>query len=222
VTASIDALAGEGARERGGRSPRPALPLIVIAASLGGPAAIGTILGSFPPDFAAATVLLQHRAPLPGSAWLDVFRRYTRLPVTEITPGTTIRPGVGYLAPPSRHVVVSPDRIFHLRDGQRIRGLLASANPLLDSAAESMGRNVIAVVLTGSGRDATDGVQAVKAHGGYVIAQDHATSRNFEMPASALAAGAVDEMLPVQEIGPRIVSLVQELTGRAPSDVHAA
>jgi two-component system chemotaxis response regulator CheB len=77
-----------------------------------------------------------------------------------------------------------------------------------------MERNVIAVVLTGSGRDATDGVQAVKAHGGYVIAQDRATSRNFEMPASALATGAVDEMLPVQEIGPRIVSLVQELTGR--------
>jgi two-component system chemotaxis response regulator CheB len=64
------------------------------------------------------------------------------------------------------------------------------------------------VVLTGGGTDATDGVQSVKARGGLVIAQDEASSDVWSMPASAIRTGAVDYILPIDEIGPAIDDLV--------------
>jgi two-component system chemotaxis response regulator CheB len=67
---------------------------------------------------------------------------------------------------------------------------------------------VIAVVLTGGDRDATDGIQTVKTCGGIVIAQDEATSRMFAMPRSAIQTGCVDHVLPLAEIAPVLVRLV--------------
>jgi two-component system chemotaxis response regulator CheB len=84
----------------------------------------------------------------------------------------------------------------------------ASANPLFATAAKTCGVDVIAVVLTGYGRDATDGVQTVRVHGGLVIAQDEATSRDFGMPRSAIESSAVDVVLPLERIGPFISELV--------------
>ena len=68
---------------------------------------------------------------------------------------------------------------------------------------------LIAIVLTGCGRDATNGVQGVKAHGGAVIAQDRATSQFWSMPESAIASGAVDYVLPLESIAPAIRRIVQ-------------
>jgi len=68
---------------------------------------------------------------------------------------------------------------------------------------------MIAVVLTGSGTDATDGVQRVKAHGGTVIAQDPATAQFFSMPSAAIKTGAVDYVLPVEAIAPALAAIVR-------------
>jgi two-component system chemotaxis response regulator CheB len=92
--------------------------------------------------------------------------------------------------------------------------VLSSANPLLESVAPIFSDHVIAVVLTGSGLDATDGVQAVKACGGIVIAQDEATSLHFGMPGSAIRTGVVDRVLPLSSIAPALVELV---SARRPS-----
>ena len=105
-------------------------------------------------------------------------------------------------------MVVKPERTLALRDGHKIRFLLSSANPLFESAAAVLGPRVIAVVLTGSGSDASDGVRAVKAAGGAVIAQDQATSQHFSMPREAIRTGAVDYVLPLDRIAPALVSLV--------------
>ena len=68
---------------------------------------------------------------------------------------------------------------------------------------------MIAVVLTGTGDDGTEGAQAVKANGGIVIAQDEATAEYFGMPGAAIRAGAVDRVLPIAAIAPALVELVQ-------------
>jgi two-component system, chemotaxis family, protein-glutamate methylesterase/glutaminase len=68
---------------------------------------------------------------------------------------------------------------------------------------------MIAVVLTGTGFDATDGVQAVKAHEGMVIAQDEATSQYFGMPGAAIKTGVVDRILPLAAIAGALVGIVQ-------------
>ena len=75
------------------------------------------------------------------------------------------------------------------------------------SAAASLGSRVIAVVLTGGDSDGSEGVKAVKAAGGTVIAQDEASSQCFGMPGAAIRTGAVDHILPLDEIGPLLVRL---------------
>jgi two-component system, chemotaxis family, protein-glutamate methylesterase/glutaminase len=99
---------------------------------------------------------------------------------------------------------------FSYVDGQRINHVLSSANPLFISSAAALGTRAIAVVLTGFGSDGTDGVQSIKAGGGIVIAQDERTSEAFGMPGAAIKTGAVDYVLPLEEIAPTLVRLVNE------------
>jgi chemotaxis response regulator CheB len=76
---------------------------------------------------------------------------------------------------------------------------------------------VVAVVLSGTGRDAADGVQSVKAHDGAVLAQDQASAQYWGMPRAAIRTGSVDRVLPLDEIAPALVRLVG---GRARKRLH--
>ena len=185
-------------------------PVVLIVASRGGLAAISRVLASFPKDFPAAVVIVQHRAELPGLAWEHIVERMTPMRVRGIVPGEHLEPGIVYVAPATTHVSISPQGYLKVTDGERIRGVLSSANPLFESAGAHLGRRTIAVVLTGWGRDATDGVQAVKHGGGIVIAQDERSSVDFGMPGSAIATGTVDYVRSIEDIGPLIVDLVNQ------------
>ena len=182
-----------------------------MAASAGGIEALGTVLASLPKDFPAAFLIVQHRAPTRRSLLETILARRSRMPVVSATEGGPIEPGVVYLARPDLHLTVSAEKRFLYRDGTRIRFVRSSANPLLESAASAFDGRLIAVVLTGGGSDATDGVQAVKTRGGIVIAQDPATSECSGMPWAAVQTGAVDYVLPVEAIGPAIDSIVHGL-----------
>jgi two-component system chemotaxis response regulator CheB len=182
--------------------------LITIAASAGGIEAIRTILRSLASDLPAAIVIVQHRTPGRDSLINPILRGQSPLPVMGAADGQTIKPGTVYVARADSHLTVAADKTFHYTDGTRIRFLRSSANPLFESAARVFDGHVIAVVLTGGGHDATDGVQGVKAHGGLVIAQDKATSAHFSMPRSAIRSGAVDYVLPLDEIGPTLNDIV--------------
>jgi two-component system, chemotaxis family, protein-glutamate methylesterase/glutaminase len=111
-------------------------------------------------------------------------------------------------------LTITSEGRFVYSDGQRIGHVLSSINPLFISSAAAYGAAAIGVVLSGSGRDGTDGVLAIKAHGGIVIAQDEATAGFFGMPGSAVASEAVDYILPIQDIGPALVRLATHYTAR--------
>jgi two-component system chemotaxis response regulator CheB len=119
------------------------------------------------------------------------------------------------VAPADKHLVIRADRTFGVTNGRKIHHVRSSADPLFQSAAQVSGGGVLAVVLTGGDSDASDGVLAVKAAGGTVIAQDRATSDHFGMPGSAIRTGAVDYILPLEEIGPTILELTQQSQGQA-------
>jgi two-component system chemotaxis response regulator CheB len=103
---------------------------------------------------------------------------------------------------------VGVDRRFFYTDGTRIRFVRSSANPLLESAADAFDGRLIAVVLSGTGSDGTDGVQHVKARGGRVIAQNVETAEHWGMPGAAVRSGAVDYVLPVDAIAAALDALV--------------
>lgn len=184
--------------------------LVTIAASAGGIEALKTVLAALPRDLPAAVVVLQHRPAEDTKNYLSqILGRVARLPVAMADENQPIVPGQVYLARSNLHLTVSPDRRFSYTDGTRIRFLLSSANPLFASAAAAFESRLIAVVLTGGGHDATDGVQTVKAHGGIVIAQDPRTARQSSMPQSAVATGAVDYVLPLEAIAPALAAIMR-------------
>jgi two-component system chemotaxis response regulator CheB len=202
-------------------APQPAaanrLWLITIAASAGDIGAIRTILKSLPPELPAAIVVVQHRTPGRDNGFNEILQGPSPLRVISATDGGTINPATVYVARADSHLTIAPDRTFHYTDGTRIRFLRSSANPPFESAARVFDGHVIAVVLTGGGHDATDGVQGVKAHGGLVIAQNQATSEHWSMPRSAIRSGAVDYVLPLDAIGPTLNDIVHGRPVSVPS-----
>jgi two-component system chemotaxis response regulator CheB len=186
---------------------REGCELVVLAASAGGIEAVGRVLGALPPTFSLPIALVQHRSPHSPNLLDRVLQRMTPLRVKAVEPGEVLRAGTVYVAPADHHLVILAGRRLGVTDGRKIRHLRSSANPLFESAAEVLGSGVVAVVLTGGGSDATDGVQAVKARGGIVIAQDQATSQAFSMPRAAIATGAVDYILPLDQIAPALCAI---------------
>ena len=189
-------------------APPPSRALVVIAASAGGVAALSTVLATLPADFPVPIAIVQHRTTAAPSLLAEILQRRTTLAVKDAEIGDVMRPGTIYLAAPDLHLVVRPDLTLGMMDGQRIRGALSSANPLFQSASNALGAGVVAVVLSGSGFDATDGVQAVKAEGGVVIAQHPETAQFPSMPLSAIKTGEVDHVVPLDEIAPTLLRLV--------------
>jgi two-component system, chemotaxis family, protein-glutamate methylesterase/glutaminase len=185
--------------------------LITIAASAGGIEALRTLLAALPQDLPAAVVIVQHRPAAHEESYLDkIFARVTTLPVMMADENQLIRPNTIYVARSNLHLTVSPEKRFSYVDGTRIRFVLSSANPLFASAAAAFENRLIAVVLTGGGSDASDGVQTVKAHGGLVIVQDPRTARHASMPQSAVKTGAVDYVLPLEAIAPALTAIIRD------------
>jgi two-component system chemotaxis response regulator CheB len=178
-----------------------------MAASAGGIEAVTTILHALPSEFPAAIVLVQHRSPSRPSLLKAILARHTTLRVADAEAGATLERGHVYIARSDQHLTVNEERRFAYVDGRRIRHVLSSANPLFISVAARFGPSTIGVVLSGSGSDGTDGVQSIKAQGGTVIAQDERTAQHFGMPGAAIQTGAVDYVLPVDEIAPALVRL---------------
>jgi two-component system chemotaxis response regulator CheB len=183
--------------------------MIALAASAGGISAVTTILRSLPRDLPAAVVVLQHRTPRSENHFRNILERAAVMPVVMAEHDQMIQPAHVYVARSDLHLTVSPARRFTYVDGVRRRFLLSSANPLFESAAAAFKTHLVAVVLTGAGSDATDGVQTVKAHGGLVIAQDPATAEHRGMPSAAVQSGAVDLVMPLDRIGPALDAIVR-------------
>jgi two-component system chemotaxis response regulator CheB len=120
--------------------------------------------------------------------------------VKEAEPGEILTAGSFYVCPGSHHLRVSQTGRITLDEGARINGYRPCADVTLETAADFAGNMGIAVVLTGMGNDGMQGVQKIKASGGYVIAQDEATSVIFGMNAEAIKTGAVDQILALENI----------------------
>jgi two-component system, chemotaxis family, protein-glutamate methylesterase/glutaminase len=183
--------------------------LVVMAASAGGLAALSTVLGSLPADFPAAVLVVQHLDPHYKSLLGQILSRRTALTVTIAVDGAAVRPGQVIVATPDRHLLLEPDGTVSLSSADAVHFVRPSADRLFESAAASFGDRVIGVVLTGTGSDGDHGVQAVKRAGGIVIAQDQNTSQFFGMPGTAIGTGAVDMVLPLDQIAGALVALVQ-------------
>jgi two-component system chemotaxis response regulator CheB len=160
-------------------------------------------------------IIVQH---MPGSFTAQFSQHMSEsssIRVKEAEAGEIITPGTVYVCPGSHHMRVSPTGRVTLDDGPRILGYRPCADVTLETAAEYAGPLCIGVILTGMGNDGTRGAQAVKNAGGYVLAQDEATSVIFGMNAEAIRAGHVDQVLPIDNIFAAIEKRILYVNGAA-------
>lgn len=175
-------------------------PLVVIAASTGGPATLMRLMPRFPKDFPAAVILVQHMPATFTSQLSLQLTEVSAIRVKEAEANEALQAGTFYVCPGSHHLRISLTGRIKLDDGPRISGYRPCADVALESAAAYGGANVVAVVLTGMGNDGAKGVQAVKAARGSALAQDEASSVIFGMPAEAIRTGCVDHVVGIDEM----------------------
>jgi two-component system, chemotaxis family, protein-glutamate methylesterase/glutaminase len=179
--------------------------VVGLVASAGGLAALSQILSALPADFPAPLLVVLHLDPHHRSWLAEVLGNRGPLLVTQVRGGERPCGGHVYVAPPDRHMVVCRGGALGLSGSARIQYSRPSADVLFGSLAQVWKERVIAVVLTGKGRDGADGVLAVKRNGGLVIVQDEVTSEFFGMPEAAQAVA--DRILPLEAIAPELVAL---------------
>jgi two-component system chemotaxis response regulator CheB len=174
---------------------------VVLAASTGGPATVMRMAPGFTRDFPAAVFLVQHMPASFTAQYAVQLSEFTGIRVKEAEAGETAQPGTLYICPGGQHLRVTPTGRIEL-DGTtgRIDGYLPNIDVTMESVAAFAGTMGIGVVLTGMGSDGARGARAIKASGGLVLAQDEATSVIFGMPAEAIKAGVVDQVLGIDDI----------------------
>lgn len=182
--------------------------LVVIGLSTGGLHALSVLLASLPEDFPLPVVVVQHREKGSDEDRLTwVLRQHGHLAVKEPEDKEVIRAGNVYLAPPDYHLLIEGDH-FALSTEAPLWYARPSVDILFESAANAYGKNVIGIVLTGANEDGAQGLATIRKRGGLAIVQDPKTAESPKMPEAAIAATKVDQILPLEEIGPFLVNIV--------------
>jgi len=193
--------------ERGCTTDATNFDAVAIGASAGGVTALQSVIGALPRRFPAAVLVVQHLDPRHKSLLAELLARRTPLVVKEAVDRELIEAGTVYIAPPDNHLLVAHGHVS-LTSSELVHYTRPSIDLLFESVAASYRDRAIGVVLTGSGVDGATGIRAIKEQGGTTIAQDPATAEYRSIPAHACATSCVDFTLPLETIGPAVVSLV--------------
>jgi two-component system, chemotaxis family, protein-glutamate methylesterase/glutaminase len=182
----------------------PQLQLVAMGVSTGGPPALQAILNAIPASFTPPIAIVQHltHGLIAGLAsWLS---ETTPFQCVVGQQGDMLQPGRVYLAPDDTHFTVTPTGQVSLDAPLPQMGLRPSVNRFFDSVARSYGASAAGVLLTGMGQDGAQGLLAMRRAGAFTIAQDEVSSVIFGMPRAAIDLGAAKEVLPLEQIGPKI------------------
>src|SRR2546430_2070553 len=192
-------------------------PVVVMGASTGGPATVMRLAPGFTKDFPAALILVQHMPAAFTTQYAAQLEEFTGISVKEAAATDVLQPGTLYICPGGQHLRVSPPARIQLDSTTgRLNGYLPNIDATLESVAAFAGPMAIAAILTGMGNDGANGAKAIKNAGGIVLAQDEATSVIFGMPAEAIKTGAVEQVLPIDDIYSAIEKRVLNLCRATP------
>lgn len=190
--------------------------IVFIGASTGGTEAIKEILVHMPAD-SPAIVITQHMPAGFTRSFAARLDGLCQIRVKEASNGERLLPGHAYIAPGGTQFHVGrsgANYVAMVDDGPPINRHKPSVEVLFKSGAALVGRNALAVMLTGMGADGAAAMREMKDAGSYNFVQDEASCVVFGMPREAIAHGAADEVLPLQAIAPALVTRLRSGTDR--------
>jgi two-component system chemotaxis response regulator CheB len=190
--------------------------LIVIASSTGGPKILVEIFSCIDHVLPASVIVVQHMLPRFITSFANRINTATKMNTVVGADGMAVEEGVVIVAPGSRHLVVAEGEdggapFLILNDSPPHKGVIPAADYTMISAAGIYQSAMLGVIITGMGKDGTDGFAAIKRNGGMTLVQDQETSAVFGMPGAALKAGLVDKVLSPPEIAEEIVRFSWEV-----------
>jgi two-component system chemotaxis response regulator CheB len=185
--------------------------VIAIGASTGGTRAIESVLRSLPPTF-PGTLIVQHMPEPFTTTFAQRLNQICQIEVREARDNDPVGPGVALVAPGNRHMLLQQSGAHYrvrIKNGPAVNHQRPSVDALFQSVARSAGSSAIGVLLTGMGVDGAKGLLAMHEEGAYTLAQDEQTCVVFGMPKEAVRLGAVDAVVPIQDIPQAIVRFLQ-------------
>lgn len=182
--------------------------MVVVGSSTGGPRALQAFLQQLPERFPLPIVVAQHMPASFTKALADRLNETCAVTVVEATDGMRTMPGTVYIAPGGVHMRVAADGTLRIAEDLGESPYKPSVDVLGDSVLAASGGQAIGVMLTGMGNDGSRAFLALRKAGGYILAQDQASSVVYGMPKVVAENGAANEIIALSEMGRRLVSLV--------------
>jgi two-component system chemotaxis response regulator CheB len=199
------------------RPPAPARPaahrLVAVGASTGGPAVLRDILAQLGPAFPLPVVIVQHMAPGFTEGLGEWLSRASGFPVCVATHGQQLVPGRAYLAPDGRHMGITASLGVALTTGAPEHGMRPAVAHLFRSVAPELRPALVAVLLTGMGKDGAEELKALRGDGALTIVQDRGSAAVYGMPGEALRLGAAMLVLEPVRIGKALDTIANQSGG---------
>jgi two-component system chemotaxis response regulator CheB len=183
--------------------------VIAVGASTGGTEALRVFLTALPTN-CPPVVIVQHMPEVFTRAFADRLNQDCSIEVQEACDGDRLRAGQALIAPGNRHMLVNrsgDELVVQVVDGPQVSRHRPSVDVLFRSVAASVGAKAVGVIMTGMGDDGAQGLCELKAAGAATIAQDEASCVVFGMPREAISRGAVNVVVPLEEIANAALNL---------------
>ena len=181
------------------------LRLVAIGASTGGVAALDHILPRLPESFSLPVVVVVHQPASHQSLLAELFGRKCRLPVQEAYDKARLRAGHLYFSPPDYHLMIEGDLTVGLSLDEPVNFSRPSIDVLLESAAASIGRDLVAIILSGNNSDGARGLKAVRRAGGLGWVQCPENAQASTMPRSAIDLAGADAIFTLDQIADNLL-----------------
>ncbi len=209
-----------GAKKR--RDPNEPAAVVGLGASAGGIAPLQQFFADMDPASGLAFVVVMHLSPEHESQLASVIQQKTRMPVTQVTASTTVRPNHVYVIPPN-HQLTFNDSMLELIEPQQPTGRRVTIDLFFRTLAQAYGQRAVCIILSGTDSDGVIGIKHIRAQGGVTIAQDPGEAEHDSMPQSAIGTGMVDWVLPVAQMPARLLDFVRnEHAMQLPPEIDGA
>jgi two-component system chemotaxis response regulator CheB len=208
TTIDLEGVTGRMSRVARGLKPE----MVLVGVSTGGPNALARLLPALPGNLGVPVLVVQHMPPVFTQSLAESLSSKCALKVREATDGEPVLPDTVYIAPGGRQMRLrssSTPAAIQITDDPPENNCRPAVDYLFRSVSQQFPGRALAVILTGMGSDGTLGLRLLKRRGCLVIAQDEGSCVVYGMPKSAVEAGVVDMVLPLEAIASQVVAAVR-------------
>jgi len=190
--------------------------MVALGASAGGLEALKDFFKAMPANSNAGFIVVIHLAPTHASLMAELLQRNTSMPVVQIKDGMTVAPNHVYVIPPNRELLIF-NGTLQLLEMKQAHCTNQPIDSFFRSLAQDQGANAIGIILSGTGSDGSNGLKAIKAELGMVMAQSEDSAKYDGMPHHAIATGIIDHILPPD----RLAKVLSDYLKHAPHKISA-